>query len=96
MSDATRARLAAMLADEPLDLAEANLLISARPRRTSTSPRGWRGSTPWPAARRPTAWRAALRGAGFRGDAEDYDDPRNSFLDQVLSAGAACRSRWPR
>ena len=24
-------------------------------------------------------------GAGFRGDAERYDDPRNSFLDQVLA-----------
>jgi regulator of sirC expression with transglutaminase-like and TPR domain len=26
----------------------------------------------------------ALREEGFRGDAEDYDEPRNSFLDQVL------------
>ena len=33
---------------------------------------------------------------GFAGDAEHYDDPRNSFLDVVLARAAACRSCWPR
>ena len=84
MSAATRERLAEMLAAEPLDLAEANLLISAE-----ASP----GLDVGAALARVDrlAERAAaegvagaLRAEGFRGDAEDYDDPRNSFLDQVL------------
>jgi regulator of sirC expression with transglutaminase-like and TPR domain len=84
VSAATRARLAAMLADEPLDLAEANLLISAE-----ASPALEVGAAlarvdrlAARAAREGVA--PALRDEGFRGDAEDYDDPRNSFLDQVL------------
>jgi regulator of sirC expression with transglutaminase-like and TPR domain len=84
VSVATRERLARMLADEPLDLAEANLLISAE-----ASP----GLDIGARLERVDALasRAAREGVvpallqeGFRGDAEDYDDPRNSFLDQVL------------
>jgi len=30
---------------------------------------------------------AVLREAGLRGNADDYDDPRNSFLDRVLERG---------
>lgn len=84
MSAATRARLAALVADEPLDLAEANLLISAE-----ASP--GLDVAAWLARVDRLAERAAgdgvvpaLRAEGLRGDAEDYDDPRNSFLDQVL------------
>jgi regulator of sirC expression with transglutaminase-like and TPR domain len=81
---ATRARLAAMLADEPFDLAEANLLVSAE-----ASPgldlAPALGRVDELAARAAGAGVAAtLRDEGFRGDTEDYDDPRNSFLDQVL------------
>jgi regulator of sirC expression with transglutaminase-like and TPR domain len=84
MSDATRARLAAMLADEPLDLAEANLLISAEAA-PDLDVAAWLARVDALAGRAAADGVArALRGAGLRGDAEDYDDPRNSFLDQVL------------
>lgn len=80
----SRERLAALLEGGPLDLAEANLLISAE-----AAP----GLDPAPALARIDALAAraggagvvgALRDEGFRGDAGEYDDPRNSFLDQVL------------
>ena len=84
MSAATRARLAEMLADAPLDLAEANLLISAEAS-PSLDIAAWLERVDRLAA---GAVRdgvvTTLRAQGLRGDAEDYDDPRNSFLDQVL------------
>lgn len=84
MSAATRARLAAMLADEPLDLAEANLLISAEAA-PAVDIAAWLERVDALAARAAREGVArALRGEGLRGDVEDYDDPRNSFLDQVL------------
>jgi regulator of sirC expression with transglutaminase-like and TPR domain len=84
MSAATRERLAAMLAREPLDLAEANLLISAEasPDLDIASALGQVDRLGERAARAGVA--PALRQEGLRGDAEDYDDPRNSFLYQVL------------
>ncbi len=84
MSAATRARLAAILADEPLDLAEANLLISAEaaPGVDIAACLERVNALAARAARDGVA--RSLRGEGLRGDVEDYDDPRNSFLDQVL------------
>jgi regulator of sirC expression with transglutaminase-like and TPR domain len=84
VSAATRARLAAMLADEPLDLAEANLMISAEA--TAGLDVGAALARVDRLAARAAAEGVApaLREEGFRGDAEDYDEPRNSFLDQVL------------
>jgi regulator of sirC expression with transglutaminase-like and TPR domain len=84
MTAATRQRLAAMLNDEPLDLAEANLLISAEASPGIDIPSCLErvDLLAVRAAERGVA--PALREEGFRGDAADYDDPRNSFLDQVL------------
>ena len=84
MTAATRRRLAAMLHDEPLDLAEANLLISTEASAGPRHPRAWGGSTG--GARGGARRGAGAAGGGFRGDAADYDDPRNSFLDQCSSA----------
>jgi regulator of sirC expression with transglutaminase-like and TPR domain len=84
MTAATRQRLAAMLHDEPLDLAEANLLISAEASPGLDIP-SCLGRVDRLAARAvERGVGPALREEGFRGDAADYDDPRNSFLDQVL------------
>jgi regulator of sirC expression with transglutaminase-like and TPR domain len=89
LSAASRERLAQVLADPRPDLAEANLLMAveaypaldlpaqlARVDRLAETARG-RGGT-------VDAVAAALRDAGLRGDREDYDDPRNSFLNDVL------------
>ncbi len=87
MSAETRRRLAGLLDSGGLDLAEANLLFSAE-----ASP-GLDVAACLARVDR-LAGRAAgdgvveaLRGEGLRGDADDYDDPRNSFLDQVLERG---------
>jgi regulator of sirC expression with transglutaminase-like and TPR domain len=74
-----------MLEGEAIDLAEGNLLIAAE------------GSPGLDAdsalahveglarlAREGDGVAATLREQGFRGDADDYDDPRNSFLNEVL------------
>ena len=84
MSRATRGRLAALLAAESLDLAEANLLISAEatPAVDEAACLARVDALAARAARQGVV--GALRGEGFRGDASHYDDPRNSFLDQVL------------
>jgi regulator of sirC expression with transglutaminase-like and TPR domain len=84
VSDATRARLAQMLDDEPIDLAEANLLISseASPQLDVAAHLERVDRLAARAAEEGVA--PTLRAEGFRGDREDYDDPRNSFLDQVL------------
>jgi regulator of sirC expression with transglutaminase-like and TPR domain len=84
VSAATRERLAALLAGGPLDLAEANLLISAEAT-PDVDAAGCLDRIDALAARAEREGVAALlRGEGFRGDADGYDDPRNSFLDQVL------------
>ena len=84
MSAATRERLAEMIAAEPFDLAEANLLVSAEasPGLEIAACLERVDLLAGRAARDGVA--PALRAEGLRGDAEDYDDPRNSFLDQVL------------
>ena len=85
MSSATRARLAAMLADEPFDLAEANLLISAEASAGLDVGAALARVDRLAERAAGEGVAGALRAEGFRGDAEDYDDPRNSFLDQVLA-----------
>lgn len=89
MSAASRERLTRVLEEPRPDLAEANLLMAteaypgldlaaelARVDRLADAATG-RGGT-------VDAVAAALREAGLRGDREDYDDPRNSFLNEVL------------
>jgi len=92
VSAVTRERLAQLLAEARPDLAEANLLIAAEAypeldvdaelRRVDrlAEAAAARGGT-------ADAVAATLRDEGLRGDREDYDDPRNSFLNQVLDRG---------
>lgn len=84
MSATTRRRLVALLGEPEPDLAELNLLVSAeaRPELDLDAELG-RIDALAEAARRDGVV-AALRGSGVRGDSGSYDDPRNSFLDQVL------------
>ncbi len=87
MSMENRARLAELMrADEP-DLAEANLLIAAEGR-PGVDPGRWLDEVDRLAVRVPSTDAQGvfdlLRDEGFAGDAQTYDDPRNSFLDQVL------------
>jgi regulator of sirC expression with transglutaminase-like and TPR domain len=89
MSEASRAKLAELLASPEPDLAEANLLVSleARPRLDVAAQLARVDALADDARRRGPGAEgvvAALRAAGLRGDRDDYDDPRNSFLDQVL------------
>lgn len=87
MSAETRARFAALLdAPEP-DLAELNLLISAEARPGLDVAAELRRVDALAEAGRRDGVVAALRASGVRGDARSYDDPRNSFLDQVLDRG---------
>ena len=66
-----------------MDLAEANLLIAAE---ASPGDRPAAALAQVNALAAPPAPRASCArcASGFRGDGDDYDDPRNSFLDQVL------------
>ena len=85
MSQASRWRLAELLEAETVDLAEANLMIAceasdgidldtamATVEGLAASARLGEGVVP------------TLREYGLRGDADDYDDPRNSFVHEVL------------
>ncbi len=88
MSEASRRRLAAVLAEPHPDLGEANLLVAeeAHPGLDLAAQLA-RVDALADDARRSGGARGvveALRAAGLRGDREDYDDPRNSFLNQVL------------
>jgi regulator of sirC expression with transglutaminase-like and TPR domain len=84
VSDATRARLARMLDEERMDLAEANLLISAEASPDVDVAAALERVDGLAARSAAGGVAETLRDEGFRGDAADYDDPRNSFLDQVL------------
>jgi len=95
--EALRRRLYAIAADRSGDLAEGALLIAAEDDPAldtapylefvaSVARAVARGAPP---DRSPLAWRDAMAEEifgrqGFRGDAEDYYDPRNSYLNQVI------------
>lgn len=84
MSAATRERLARILADEPVDLAEANLMISAEADPDADLD-ACRDALDDLAARAGGAGVVAtLRDEGFRGALLDYDDPGNSFLPRIV------------
>jgi regulator of sirC expression with transglutaminase-like and TPR domain len=89
VSASSRERLRELLADGRVDLAEANLRLAqeaypdldvgavlARVDELAGEASARGGGVPGVAA--------ALREAGLRGDREEYDDPRNSFLNEVL------------
>lgn len=87
MSLENRARLAALMrADDP-DLAEINLLIAAEGR-PGVDPAPWLDQVDRLAVRAGSTDGQAvfdlLRDEGYVGDVQAYDDPRNSFLDQVM------------
>jgi regulator of sirC expression with transglutaminase-like and TPR domain len=84
VSATTRARLAELLAADDMDLAEANLLIAAEASPGLDAAGALAEVATLADAARAEGVVPALRDRGFRGDDEDYDDPRNSFLDQVL------------
>lgn len=84
MSAATRARLGRMLAAEAIDLAEANLLIAAEGSPGLDADSALAHVEGLAQLAREAGVVATLRDQGFRGDADDYDDPRNSFLNEVL------------
>jgi regulator of sirC expression with transglutaminase-like and TPR domain len=89
VSEASRARLAEVLRGPDPDLAEANLLVAAEARPGLDLPAQLaRVDALADEARRRGEGAdgvvEALRAAGLRGDRDDYDDPRNSFLDAVL------------
>lgn len=82
-----RARLAEVMRDDDPDLVEANLLIAAEGR-PGVEPARWldevdRLATLTTGADAQSVF-DVLRDEGFAGDARTYDDPRNSFLDQVI------------
>jgi regulator of sirC expression with transglutaminase-like and TPR domain len=89
VSEASRRRLAEVLAELRPDLAEANLLMAVEAYPQLDVAAELRRVDDLAAAARARGGTAdavaeALREAGLRGDREDYDDPRNSFLNEVL------------
>jgi regulator of sirC expression with transglutaminase-like and TPR domain len=89
VSTATRQRLANLLARLDPDLAEANLLIACEAYPNLDVAR-WLGRVQALADEARAAGGraddviATLRGTDIRGDRATYDDPRNSFLHEVL------------
>lgn len=94
---AARDRFAALLAQQPIPLDEAALAIAAEayptldpePYLARLDALGARVRRAAPGPLRPAAALRALREVltdeeGFRGNSEDYEDPRNSFLNDVL------------
>lgn len=84
MSTVTRRRLAAIVAQPEIDLGEANLLICAEATDgldMASALSRVEGLVPFA---RDAGVVPALRDQGFRGATDDYDDPRNSLLDEVL------------
>jgi regulator of sirC expression with transglutaminase-like and TPR domain len=94
---AARARFAALLERDPIPLDEAALAIAAEaypaldpePYLVRLDDLGARVKRAAPAPLRPASALRALREVlageeGFRGNAHDYQDPRNSFLNDVL------------
>ncbi len=87
MSMENRARLAEVMRGDEPDLVEANLLIAAEGR-PGVHPTRWldevdRLATLTTGADAQSVF-DVLRDEGYAGDTRTYDDPRNSFLDQVM------------
>lgn len=84
---ANRARLAEVMRSGEPDLAEANLLIAAEGR-PGVDPSRWLAEVDRLADLAgpddASAVFELLRQEGYTGDDRTYDDPRNSFLDQVM------------
>lgn len=85
MSGVTRARLERMLADDRIDLAEANLLICAEADPELDIPAALARVDALGERARVDGVVATLSGDGFTGAVEDYDAPANSFLSEVLN-----------
>ncbi len=89
MSAVSRERFGELIAELDPDLAEANLLIAAEAYPRLDIPR-WLGEVDGLAAEATTLGGGltgvvtVLREADLRGDRSTYDDPRNSFLNDVL------------
>lgn len=85
MSAETRARLALLLEAPEPDLAELNLLVAAEARPELDIDEELARIDALGEDARARGVVTALRATDLRGDAQSYDDPRNSFLDQVLT-----------
>jgi regulator of sirC expression with transglutaminase-like and TPR domain len=88
----SRIRLGLLLGQERFDIVEANLLVAqeATPDLAIVPYRDRVDELADDARRRGATADAvveALRASGLGGDREDYDDPRNSFLTDVLDRG---------
>lgn len=84
MSAVTRARLGRLVEEGPMDLAEANLLIAAEADTGIDMALALAHVEGLAQAARDGGVVPTLRDQGFAGATEDYDDPRNSFLHEVL------------
>ena len=84
MSVASRRRLAELLDAPAIDLAEANLMIACEADQGIDLETALATVEGLATAARAEGVVPALRELGFRGDVDDYDDPRNSFVHVVL------------
>jgi regulator of sirC expression with transglutaminase-like and TPR domain len=84
VSVASRRRLAELLEAPAIDLAEANLMIASEADSGIDLDTALATVEALAHAARTDGVVPALRGFGFRGDLDDYDDPRNSFVHEVL------------
>jgi len=84
VSTVTRRRLAALVDEPEIDLAEANLLICAEAADGLDMASALAHVEGLAQIARDAGVVAAMRDQAFRGATEDYDDPRNSLLDEVL------------
>ncbi len=84
MSERTRADLGRMLAGNRIDLAEANLLICAEADPRVDIPSALARVDALAERSRSEGVVEVLRDAGFTGTVDDYDEPANSFLSEVL------------
>lgn len=84
MSGRTRAELGRLLRHDRIDLAEANLLICAEADARVDIPAALAGVDALAERARAGGVVATLGAEGFTGAVDDYDDPANSFLSEVL------------
>ena len=84
MSERTRAALGRMLSRDRIDLAEANLLICAEADPRVDVPAALARVDALAERARTDGVVETLRDEGFAGAVDDYDEPANSFLSEVL------------